>query len=257
MDAIPALIDGALTFLLAIVDAIPLLIDALVPQVPTIVSTIIDGLLACLPQLVDGAVKLLFGILKAIPQIQATLVKEVPRIVGTIVTGLLGAIPELFKAGGQLLEGLVDGMMDFDIMGAVWSIGSAIINGFKGVFDIHSPSRVMAELGEMLDAGLAVGVTDNAKAPVKAMEGLSDDMLDAAGRLNGLAIERSVAHTFAAPEATYVDNLNTVGTLEKILEAIKRGQVLALDGKKIVGATASMTDSALGQRRALVARGAM
>ena len=257
MDAIPALINGALTLLLAIVQAIPLLIQALIPKVPVIVDTIIDGLLDNLPMLIDGAVQLLFGILEAFPQIYAALIKETPRIVSSIVTSLLKAIPELIKAGKQLLSGLVKGMMDFDIMGAIKKIGNSIIEGFKGIFDIHSPSRVMAELGEMLDAGLAGGIEDNAKAPVKAMAGLSEDLLDEAGQMNGLALERSVTHNFAAPAAVSVDNVGVAGKLDQILKAIERGQVLTIDGKALVGATAVQTDNVLGQRRALVARGAV
>ena len=256
LDAIPDLIDGAVTFLLAIVDAIPLLIEALIPEIPTIVDTVINGLLACMPALIQGAIQLLFGILEALPQICAALNRETPRIVTTIVTSLVKSIPELVKAGGQLLSGLVKGMMDFDLTKSISKIGNSIVKGFKKIFDIHSPSRVMAQIGGQLSEGLAVGIEDNAKAPVSAVAGLSEDLLNEAGQLNGLAIERNVAHTFAAPAAASVDT-GIAGRLDKILAAVERGQILTIDGKTLVGATASMTDSALGQRRALVARGAV
>lgn len=45
--------------------------------------------------------------------------------------------------------------------------------------------------------------------------------------------------------------------MDKILTAIERGQILTIDGAALVGATASRMDNALGQRRALAARGAM
>ena len=48
-----------------------------------------------------------------------------------------------------------------------------------------------------------------------------------------------------------------IGKLDKILDAIERGQVLTIDGDALVGATAERTDSALGQRRMLTARGAV
>ena len=44
--------------------------------------------------------------------------------------------------------------------------------------------------------------------------------------------------------------------LDKILAAIERGQILTIDGAALVGATADQFDTALGQRRALAARGA-
>lgn len=45
--------------------------------------------------------------------------------------------------------------------------------------------------------------------------------------------------------------------LDKILTAIEHGQILTIDGAALVGATATHMDNALGQRRALAARGAI
>jgi phage-related protein len=256
MDAIPQLLQGAIQLLMAIIQVIPIIIQELIPMVPVIVETIVDGLLDCLPVLVDGAVQLLMGIIEAIPTICKVLIKEAPRIVKSIVTGLLKAIPELIKAGGELLAGLVEGMLNFDILGAVAGIGEAIIDGFKGIFQIHSPSRVMAGLGEMLDEGLAVGIEDNAKKPVKALGDLSEDMLDGVGVLNGLTLERRLAEGVGqATTAAPAEGLSQ--KLDQILNAILSGQVIMLDGKTLVGSTAGRYDTELGQRRVLAERGAL
>lgn len=256
LTAIPELIEGAVQFLMAIVQAIPILLEALLPQVPTIVETIVEGLLDNIPVLIDGAIELLFGILEAIPEIQAAIWEEMPNIVTSIVDALLGAIPDLIAAGGQLLKGLVDGMLDFDVKGALSKVGDGIINGFKKVFDIHSPSRVMADIGELLDEGLAVGIKDNANAPVNALDKLSSDMLDGTDGLNGVTLERRVAHTFSGGvNANPTEGLST--KLDQILKAIQSGQVIMLDGKTLVGSTAVRYDNELGQRRVLAERGAL
>ena len=44
-----------------------------------------------------------------------------------------------------------------------------IIDWFKGVFGIHSPSKVMADLGENLSLGLAQGIEAKGKVAAKAM----------------------------------------------------------------------------------------
>lgn len=255
VSAIPDLIEGAVTLLNAIIQAIPLLIQQLLPHVPTIVDAIIDGLLGALPLLIDGAVQLLMGILKAIPEIQAALFENAPSIVKSICDGLLDAQDEIVKAGFQLLSGLVKGMLDFDIVGSVKKVGNSVVKGFKNAFDIHSPSRVMAEIGELLDAGLAVGIEDNADAPVKALDNMTDDMLTGAESLNGLALERRVVHTFDGTETNPAEGLGA--KLDQILAAIKRGQVIMLDGKTLVGSTAARYDNELGQRRVLTERGAI
>ena len=256
--SIPDLIEGALMLLTAIISAIPLFLNQLLPRVPAIVNTIITGLLGALPLLVNGAVQLLFGILKAFPEIQASLLKNAPSIVKSICQGLLSAIPQLIKAGGQLLEGLVKGMLNFDIRGAISKVGNSVISGFKSIFDIHSPSKVMEDLGEMLDEGLAVGITDNAGKPVKALDNVSQDMIGGAEAINGLTLERRVANSFgssASPSLGIADGIQ--GKLDQILTALQRGQVIMLDGKVLVGSTAARYDTELGQRRVLAERGAL
>lgn len=253
--AIPELITGALTFLLAIVQAVPLLVQRLLPAVPTIVDAVIDGLLANIPALIDGAIELFFAILEAIPVIGAELQRSAPSIVASIVKGLLKSIVELNKAGDQLMRGLIDGMLNFDYIGAIMGIGSAIVDGFKSIFDIHSPSRVMMGLGEMLDEGLAEGITDGAKAPVNALDKLSGDMLDSVGSLNGVAVERRLTGTSTA--GTMATAAGISEKLDQIYKAILSGQVIMLDGKTLVGSTATRYDNELGQRRVLAERGAL
>lgn len=256
LSALPDLIEGAVQFLLAIVQAIPILLQALLPEVPRIVDTIIDGLLDNLPVLIDGAVELLFGILEAIPEIQAAIYEEMPSIVTSIVGALLDLIPELIKAGGQLLAGLVEGMLDFDIGGALKKVGDGIINGFKKAFDIHSPSRVMAGIGELLDEGLAVGIEENAGTPVNALDKLSEDMIEGAEGFNGMTLERRMVHSFnAGGNSTATDGISS--KLDRIYQAILSGQVIMLDGKALVGSTANRYDTELGQRRVLAERGAL
>ena len=252
----PEMIQGAIQLLQSIIEAIPIFIKALLPEIPKIVTSIIDGLLACIPELVDGAVTLLMSILDAIPEIIKAIAENAPSIVMAIVKGILKAIPELFKAGGQLLQGLIDGMLDFDIWGAIKGIGESIIDGFKSIFDINSPSRVMADMGEMLDEGLAVGITDNADAPMNALDKVSNDMIDGAEEMNGVTLERRMTHTFdTGTAASSMDGLST--KLDQIYQAVLKGHVIMLDSKTLVGSTAERYDNAFGQRRVLAERGAI
>ena len=256
LDQLPFLLESAVELLLAIVDAIPFLLDELLPLIPTIVDTIIDGLLGALPALIDGSVKLFFGILEAVPEIVAAIYKSMPSIVASMVKGLLKCIPDLIKAGVQLLEGLVKGMMDFDIGGALKKVGSGIIDGFKKVFDIHSPSRVMAGIGELLDEGLAMGIEDAAKTPIHALDKLSEDMIDGASGFDGMALERKMVHSLdTGASMSTAESIG--GKLDQIYKAILAGQVIMLDGKALVGSTALRYDTELGQRRVLAERGAL
>jgi hypothetical protein len=90
------------------------------------------------------------------------------------------------------------------------------------------------------------------------MADLSNGILGEADNLNGLTLERSIQHTFTPPTDPAATEAGLLaGKLDRILEAIKQGQILTIDGDKLVGGTVARTDTALGQRRALVARGAV
>ena len=170
----------------------------------------------------------------------------------------------------DLIKGLWNGIKDMTswIIEKIKGFGDSILGGIKSFFGIKSPSRVFRdEVGAMLAEGVAEGIEENADTALDAMTGLSDDLLRQAGTLdgmslgtpaiNGLGVERSLQTRATATQAATAYPVGIGEKLDKILTAIEKGQVLAIDKKLLVGGTASEYDSTLGLRRALVARGAL
>jgi phage-related minor tail protein len=260
IGALPILLDAAVKLLMALVQAIPKIIGPLTQQLPTIISTITSTLGKNLPTLISAAVKLFLGIVEAIPKIVVELGKQLPSIITAIVKGLASGVSSIASVGTDLIKGLWNGIKDMTswITGKLKGFGDSILSGIKSFFGIHSPSRVFKdEVGKMLAVGLAEGIEDNADQPLDAMADLSNGILGEAGDLNGLTLERRLQHTFAAPETISAAESGMLSTLDKILAAIERGQIIAIDGDKLIGATVDAMNSALGQRRVLAERGAI
>lgn len=185
--------------------------------------------------------------------------KQAAKDLVTAVVNKVKEIPGKMKdAGRDLVEGLWNGIKNATqwlkdkISGWVGNVTDFLMN----LFGISSPSKVTTWMGEMIDEGFAKGIEDNTAAPLKAIGQLSDDMLGEAGELDGLALERRMNHNFAqSPGTSQVDGM--LAKLDKIYEAILRGQVIMLDGKTLIGSTADGYDSELGQRRVLAERGAL
>ena len=257
VSGIPQLIQGALTLLLAIVDAIPLLLEELLPQIPTIITAIVDGLLDNVGLLFNAAVTLFFAIVKAIPKICLELVKALPQIWSTIHNVMKELPAKMMSIGSDLVKGLWNGIKDMVgwLKKKISGFADDVLEGIKNFFGVHSPSTETAWMGKMLSEGLAQGITDNADAPLDAMSGLASDLLDEENALNGLSIDRKLNATFGAESVGSSNSL--LGKLDSILAAIERGQVIAIDGDALVGATVDKFDSKLGQRRVLAARGAL
>ena len=255
--ALPQIIQGAITLFMGIIQALPTIIQALVVNLPRLISTITSTLIQNLPLIIQAAVQLFMGIIAAIPQIIVELVRQIPTIIKAIVQGLKEGVKSVIGIGKDLVRGLWQGIKDMVgwIGEKIKGFGKSVLNGLKSFFGIASPSKQTAWMGKMLDEGLAEGIEDNADAPLDAMDDLSAGLLNQGAELDGLSIDRNVNATFGASAQSADSGL--LAKLDRILAAVEAGQVIALDGKALVGYTVTDYDNKLGQRRALAARGAI
>ena len=174
LNAIPLLLQGAIQFFMAIIQAIPTIIITLVQELPKIITTIIETLLSRLPDLIMGAIQLFMGIIQAIPTIIIELVKALPQIIVALVKGLISGVGELAKAGLELMKGLVQGIGNAAkfVWDKIKSFCSGIVDKIKGFFGIHSPSTLFRDqIGENMALGIPIGFDDE-------MGTVTDDMVD-------------------------------------------------------------------------------
>lgn len=90
--------------------------------------------------------------------------------------------PGLIDLGGNLISGILEG-----ISNAIASIGTWIkehifqpfINGFKSIFGIHSPSTVMAQMGQYLMDGLYQGISSFVNKIISVFWNIRDKITDA------------------------------------------------------------------------------
>ena len=179
-------------------------------------------------------------------------------ILNGVINTIKGLPSKMLTIGKDLVKGLWNGISDMTgwIIGKIQGFGNSVLSGIKKFFGIKSPSRVFRdEVGAMLAEGMAEGIEASADAPIDAMADLSGDLLGEAAGLNGLTLERKLQHTFAEPAAAAGSSM--LDKLDRILAALERGQIITIDGKQLIGATADGYDKTLGQRRVLATRGAL
>ena len=179
-------------------------------------------------------------------------------VVSTVVSTLSSLPGKVLSVGSDLVTGLWNGINNklAWLKSKISSFTSSVLNSIKAFFGVNSPSKETAWIGEMLDEGLAEGMLDHISNPVKAMQRVSGGVLDAANDINGLTLGRQLQTTFSGSAAPTTGG-SVLDKLDRILDAIERGQVLTIDGDQLVGATADRYDRRLGQQRALAARGAV
>lgn len=70
----------------------------------------------------------------------------------------------LYECGENLISGLLEGIADKISTVVTWlkeNVSDPIVNGFKSLFGIHSPSTVMAEMGVYIIEGFCNGISDS------------------------------------------------------------------------------------------------
>lgn len=149
----------------------------------------------------------------------------------------------LVEVGGNLISGLWQGITG--AAGTIWNgicdFGSSIVNGFCDFFGIHSPSRVMAGIGEYLSLGLAQGITNETDSVVQGVQDVSDTalstMMDLAQRVGDIASDDFEYEPSIQPVVDMSDVQNGVDWLNDTL--FQNGTV-ALNAERTAGLAANV-----------------
>lgn len=173
-------------------------------------------------------------------------------------------------AGKQFTRGIKIGLANSnEVKGATdasGSLGAKILNRFKEILGIHSPSKEAEEAAKYFLEGFIVGIEGNEKRALKSVK-------DLAGNING-EMDDNLSNTVnvgmkgnnnSKNQANYnrindtiISNINNtnnkiVELLTKILE--KEGQSIVLDTGQFVGATTNSYNVALANSKTREERG--
>jgi phage-related protein len=173
-----------------------------------------------------------------------------------IVDEIKGVPDDIFDIGEDIVKGLWNGItgMTSWIKKKIKSFASDLLDSMSDALGIESPSTEFRDkIGRYISEGIGVGITENADAPMSALDKLGDSMLS--GDLNGSTINRKLTNTFkATTPASGVESGSLLGKLNDIYERLDRMQIV-LDTGTLVGETIDKIDAGLASRQILVARG--
>lgn len=109
-DATPQLIQGSISFLMGIVQALPVIIEALNDAAPEIVEALSDALVTSIPILIDGGITLFTAIIQLIPEMLPQAIKAIITAIGSLAKVLLDCAPVLLDSAKKLFMSLIDGL---------------------------------------------------------------------------------------------------------------------------------------------------
>lgn len=109
----------------------------------------------------------------AITGAKSTITNGIKKIFNAVFDGVKKLPDKLKTVGTDLVKGLWNGISDMTgwIIDKIEGFGDSVLDGIKDFFDIHSPSRETAWIGQMLAEGMGKGFTSNIASVVKDMKG--------------------------------------------------------------------------------------
>lgn len=173
LPAIPRLLEAGGQLLLNLVNGIvnnlPQIITAAARAIIQFIATIRQNLPQILQSGIELIGKLAAGLVRAIP----TLIGKIPQIITSIKNEFTNV--DWGSIGRNIISGIATGLKNAGSM--LWDAAKGVLGSFKDnvldFFGIHSPARWGIYVGEMIDRGVAGGVTGNKSIVTKAMEELT------------------------------------------------------------------------------------
>lgn len=100
---------------------------------------------------------------------------------------------EYANVGGNIVEGMTKGVKDgeWKLTGSLKTIVDSAVGAVKKALGINSPSRVFMKIGKFIDEGLKIGIKSGEDDVYKAVENLSEGVIDSFGEIPNYGIKSS------------------------------------------------------------------
>jgi phage-related protein len=227
-SALPELIPVAIDAILELVNTLtdPGNLNSLIESALAIIMALANGLISALPQLLAQAPVIISNLVTAVVQAAPQLLSAALELVVTLASGIIDNLGQIFSAAGEIVSTVWDGVTS--LVSTIWDIGSNIVEGiwqgisngfewikgkisgwitdvldfFKSMLGIASPSKVFSGYGLMLAEGLGLGIEDGIGDVESAMGDMSDAAI-AAWKADQLStsLTGTAAYQFSGPNA--------------------------------------------------------
>ncbi|WP_128102785.1 phage tail tape measure protein [Paenibacillus sp. DCT19] len=145
-------------------------------------------------QAIGNFIKNMFTGLVTAVTTKATAIWDGIKSIWDRITSFLSGI-NLFDIGKNIIEGMINGIgsMANAVVDKVKDIGNSITDKIKGILGIHSPSRVMMEVGFFTGEGLARGIENTQDRVSGASANVTDEIIPDVNRQSALAPAKNLA----------------------------------------------------------------
>lgn len=188
INAVSGVVSSVMSIISGIWSSIWNAISGVASSVWGAIRSTVSSAIGAVSSVVSGGISAVQGDFNRIGSIVGVVAGAMGSVVSAVSGGISSAysavsgwVGNMVSAGRNFVMGFVNG-----ITGAIGSAVSAAANlakkalgAAKSALGIHSPSRMMAEVGMFTAVGMANGISDNAKTVTKNMTSMAQGAIDA------------------------------------------------------------------------------
>jgi tape measure domain-containing protein len=206
----PALLEGIITVAVMLIDGLIVLIPKLVDGIYVLLSKVLIGLAENLPDFIKAGYEILLAILTGIKDNIGEIAETIMSIVVVMIDTLAAKLPDLVEAGYgfiisyidaiaagaeeyapqliealsnlamSVIEGIVKGLIAgrSTILTGIWEIATILIDEFKRILGIASPSTIFYEIAGFIISGLTDGLLANMFKAIGAVANMAQNIIN-------------------------------------------------------------------------------
>lgn len=188
IDFVPKLLQAGVQLLQALIQGIASLLGSLLSTAGNMLSSLVSKIASFVGQMVSGGANLIRNFISGIGSMIGSVISKIGSMGSSMVSRVTGFAGQMVSAGVNLVQGFINGIgsMVSSAVSAAANMASSALNAVKGFLGIHSPSRVMEQMGIYTGQGFVNGIgnmirttRDKAKEMAETVtEALSDVKMD-------------------------------------------------------------------------------
>ena len=178
IDLIVGLIEGLAQGIEQNADRIKAALESLLRSLITLALTVL-GIHSPSTVFKNIAVNIVLGLIQGLTEKAGELKTKAESVISGAVNKVRSKIKDFKQAGIDMMNGLKQGVEQCKatVIATATNIGSGAVNAIKKLLGIHSPSRVFASIGEMMDRGWIQGIQTFGDDVSEAAEGVGQTAL--------------------------------------------------------------------------------
>lgn len=245
-ESITLLVQAAVQILLALAQGLVGALPELIDTIPIIITNLVDAVLASLPEIVEAGLQIIIALASGIITNSGHVLAVVPKLIVALVHAFGSYVSSVAGIGKAIVDGIRQGITEQwqRLKSDVSNLFTGLVSWIKNLLKIRSPSRVFADIGQNMAAGIGDGWASTI-GDINRQIGESLQPQYVVGvDMKGLYAQSATLQAAAAPGAG--------GDIAAVLERMDRleraitGMQIYMDGDALVGSVATRMDYALG-----------